>query len=264
MSGCLSPQLIAALQYPGKPIFVRFDSVSSIVLKALPQAYWNRAPSKWGGISDWDIFIVKEVPGMNRHTAHATLAAELKLLECELPKSSVAYRQTLTMKSCLKVCNSYLETFYHMIVKTSCGDCRATLSYRTWQATVCRKWGHATVRWATLSHMTNHEVGEVQLYDGLRDQHIFTLTFYQKWGLQQRSGKYQIMGNANERFSGCCKQKQNRLVNHVQLLQDSWDFILNAIQKISATLKVRCLTLDRCSLLKIFGWELRCTQCACS
>ncbi|CAG8649105.1 9103_t:CDS:10 [Paraglomus brasilianum] len=104
MSGCLSPQLIAALQYPGKPIFVKFDSVSSIVLKALPQAYWNRAPSKWGGISDWDIFIVKEVPGMNRHTAHATLAAELKLLECELPKSSVAYRQTLTMKSCLEDC----------------------------------------------------------------------------------------------------------------------------------------------------------------
>ncbi|CAG8469324.1 7974_t:CDS:2 [Paraglomus occultum] len=83
MSGCLSPQLIAALQYP---------------------AYWNRAPSKWGGVSDWDIFIMKEVPGINRHTAHATLAAELKLLECELPKSSVAYRQTLTMKSCLKDC----------------------------------------------------------------------------------------------------------------------------------------------------------------
>ncbi|CAG8598234.1 9217_t:CDS:10, partial [Paraglomus occultum] len=53
------------------------------------------------------------VPGISRHVAHATLAAELKVLKSELPISSVAYQRMSIMKTCLE---------------TPRGDCRASLS----------------------------------------------------------------------------------------------------------------------------------------
>ncbi|CAI2181738.1 11046_t:CDS:10 [Funneliformis geosporum] len=41
--------------------------------------YWNRNPTLWGSISDWDMYYINQIPGCSKRQAHRTLGLELKV-----------------------------------------------------------------------------------------------------------------------------------------------------------------------------------------
>ncbi|KAG9286005.1 hypothetical protein G9A89_022681 [Geosiphon pyriformis] len=81
MSSYLSQELAAVLRFP---------------------IYWNRDPSKWGSVCDWDIFLIKQLPGVNKHAAHDSLAGELETLASRLQQENSAYKHVLAMKKGLE------------------------------------------------------------------------------------------------------------------------------------------------------------------
>ncbi|CAG8654084.1 5195_t:CDS:10, partial [Ambispora leptoticha] len=68
----------------------------------LSKGYWNRDPSRWGGLCDWDMFFIQQIPEATKQNVHNSLAAELKVL-MRLPPSNPCHQHAVLMMTSLKV-----------------------------------------------------------------------------------------------------------------------------------------------------------------
>ncbi|CAG8505625.1 7508_t:CDS:2, partial [Paraglomus occultum] len=70
----------------------------------LSKGFWNRDPSRWGGLCDWDMFFIQQIPEATKWNAHHSLAAELRVL-MRLPHSSPCHQHAVLMMTSLKDCH---------------------------------------------------------------------------------------------------------------------------------------------------------------
>ncbi|GBB93520.1 hypothetical protein RclHR1_21870004 [Rhizophagus clarus] len=63
-----------------KTIFAMTDSTPISALVDHHEKYWNRDPSSWGSLNDWDIYFIENVNGCTKHDAHRSLSLELGVL----------------------------------------------------------------------------------------------------------------------------------------------------------------------------------------
>ncbi|CAG8661085.1 12946_t:CDS:10 [Funneliformis mosseae] len=85
--------------------------------------YWNRNPTSWGSISDWDMYYINQIPGCSKRQAHRTLALELKVLLQHLQDTSCGYSKAAALKRALswEVCYGGGSHRFHHSMR--CGKC---------------------------------------------------------------------------------------------------------------------------------------------
>ncbi|CAG8736910.1 13592_t:CDS:10, partial [Acaulospora morrowiae] len=65
--------------------------------------YWNRDPSSWGSVNDWDIYYINRIPGATKMEAHRSLRFELRILLQELLTTSHEYYNAYNLQKTLLV-----------------------------------------------------------------------------------------------------------------------------------------------------------------
>ncbi|RUP43833.1 hypothetical protein BC936DRAFT_136677, partial [Jimgerdemannia flammicorona] len=94
----------AELQAKRKLALIEEHVPSEILMHLRFPSFWDRDPSQWGGICDWDIFFINQIPEAKKHYAHHSLAGELKIL-LQLPRSSPAYQRASLLRPSLEDCD---------------------------------------------------------------------------------------------------------------------------------------------------------------
>ncbi|CAG8724969.1 1116_t:CDS:10, partial [Funneliformis caledonium] len=70
--------------------------------------YWERCPTLWGSVADWDLHFINEMPGSSCEDAHKTLASELEILLKHFTKDSPEWFKAKSIRKQLKVLGSML------------------------------------------------------------------------------------------------------------------------------------------------------------